>query len=180
MLVERRAIYEIQSELKKISQKCNFEHDWNNLCIQFFSKNEQKIKYVSPSYEIFSVGLLFYIIRRQNFQITMDYFSISVLQKINVNKKKTYQVYKKLCKQFGEPEKVNYKSFVNNTINFLNNSKTAFQLIGIKQFESEFISPMKSKEFSSFLYSHQVKPVLFTKDKMHELVLYAFNSMKLL
>lgn len=180
MLVERRAIYEIQAELKKISQKCRFEHDWANRCIQFFSENESKIKYVSPSYEIFSTGLLFYIIRRSNIQITMDYFSIKVLQQIKVNRKKVYSVYRKLCVQFGDPEKVNFKMLVNLTIGYLNKSNSLFQLLEMKPLESKFIRPMKSKEFSRFLYFYQTKPVLFKKDRMYELVLDAFNNIKLL
>jgi len=180
MLVERRATYEIQSELRKINQICNFEYDWANHCIQFFSKNETKIKYVSPSYEIFSAGLLFYIIRKANLQITMDYFSIRVLQKIKINRKKVYSVYRKLSDEFGEPEKVNFKLIVNSTINYLNKSNLFFQLLEMKPFESKFIRPMKNKEFAHFLYSYQNKPVFIKKNKMYEYILDAFENMKLL
>lgn len=180
MLVQRRAVHKIQAQLKEISQKCNLEYAWTNHCIQFFSNNEGTIKYVSPSYEIFSAGLLFYIIRKSGIPITLDYFSIKVLQKIKVSRKKVHSVYRKLCDQFGDPQTVNFKTIVNTTINYLNKSNLEFRLLEMNPFESEFIHPMKSKEFSSWLYSYQSKPVLFKKDRVYELILDAFENMKLI
>lgn len=180
MLIERRAIYQIQAELKKIGTKCDFERDWITPCIQFFSKNESKIQYVSPSYQIFSFGLLYYVMRIIDNSITMGYFSVHVLDKNKIYKRKVLPVYRKLCIEFRLPEGLNFVVLANKTIDYLNKTNSNFQSAGIEPFDYSFMHPMRNKEFSEYLYSLQNRPRKIEKNELRDLVVEAYKNIKLL
>ena len=120
MLIERRAIYQIQTELKKIDHICGFEYDWVTPCIQFFSKNEDLMPHIPFSYKDFSLGLLYYIMRKNSSSITHDYFLFSVITKMKVRPKNIFKIYRKLCYKFGAPQtQIDYSVLLNKVIDFL-------------------------------------------------------------
>lgn len=180
MSVERRAIYQIQAELKQISVKCDFERDWITPCIQFFSKHESKIQYVSPSYQIFSYGLLYYIIRTIDNSITMGYFSVHVLHKNEIPERKVLPVYRKLYMEFGRPEGLNFAVLANKTIDYLNLNNSNFKSIGIQSLPHTIMHVIRIKEFSEYLYSLQNRPRKIEKNELHGLVIEAYRNIKLL
>lgn len=184
MIIQRRAISEIQMELKIISQKCHFQKDWTDICIQFFSKNEEKIPHIPFSYREFSLGLLYYTIRNHDKSINREYYLYSVISKIGSRQKKVFKIYRDLCEKFSAPsDQIDYNTMWKNIGNYLQQNYN--YEIDYKEFQ-RLIKKYPAKKFSQMrglkiLFNRaQELPKRYSEKEIENFIKISFSEMQLL
>lgn len=182
MIIERRAIHEIQTELNLISQKCNFQGNWTSLCIQFFSHNEQKIPHISPNYKDFALGLLYYVIRHNNKIVNREYFQYSVINKVGT-REDIFKIYRKLCEKFETPDPINYKVLWDKIAEFL---KSKFDyVIDLNEYDRLIVlnSPEKFSQIrglNDLFFNAQKIPRRYLLKQLRPCIIRALSEIQLL
>jgi hypothetical protein len=182
-MTQRRAIYQIQTELKLISQKCQFKRDWVNDCIVFFSQRQGQIKHIPYSYKVFSLGLLYYVIRNIDNSVLLDFYLRNVARKCAAAKThKITRVYNNLVRLFGQPKKLDYKVIPMQIIEHLKVKYPDLKDILESQENDVSYSPyaMSARELSQSLYSYLKKYKTYQKKDIFEMIKKAFVDIQIL
>ncbi|MDH3313359.1 MAG: hypothetical protein OEM28_09485 [Nitrosopumilus sp.] len=174
---------EIQTTLNLISQRCDFQKNWTSSCVQFFSKNEEKLPHIPFSYKEFSLGLLYYIIRNYNKKINREYFLYSVIRKMNSRQKNVFKIYRNLCEKFGSPSKqIDYDSLWQNIAQYL--QMHHYELDFDEYHRLTKIHPAKKfsqiRGLRTLFHTAQKSPKKYTEKQIEGHIINSFLEMRLL
>lgn len=182
-MTTRRATYQIQAELKLANQQCQFKRDWVTHCVQFFSRNETQIEHIPYSYKIFSLALLYYVIRSVDNSIMLDFYNKNVVKKCAPrNVRQIRPIYKKLCWLFGHPKEIDSAPLQHQIVEFISEKHPDLKaVLDLEKNEIRY-SPhiANDKQLNAMLFPHLKKYRVCQKKELYQVIRKAFADMQIL